>query len=166
MVLISKTALDEDQRRQIYAMFANKASTKAIAAKTGVDEKAIKAMRTKWKEKRKEERASQVNARDNMGARARACTRAMDLSTTQAQRDAALSGLADLIPVLVNGLGDVDSIEGEHDKAWARATYSKVLFQIYSKLGSWGGLDNPEPEPILTSPVDTWVDRAKEVSDE
>ena len=58
------------------------------------------------------------------------------------------------------------AIKDGKDRAIAETKYAEALIKVYSKLGPWQGLDNPEPEPVLTSPVDTWMDRAKEVSDE
>lgn len=161
----------------IFAMIRAGASTRAIVAQTGVSKSAINSLKAKCKAKDKgtddavviDHTVDQTTTGPTT-PRARAikvdATKSATPSTTSGQTDEAFAGLCSLIDPLLVGMRTSKLIKDGKDRAIAETKYAEALIKVYSKLGSWQGLDNPEPEPVLTSPVDTWMDRAKEASDE
>lgn len=157
----------------IFAMIRAGASTRAIVAQTGVSKSAINSLKAKCKANDKgtddavviDHTVDQTTTGPTT-PRARAIKVDVTRPTTPDQTDEAFAGLCSLIDPLLVGMRTSKLIKDGKDRAIAETKYAEALIKVYSKLGSWQGLDNPEPEPVLTSPVDTWMDRAKEASDE
>lgn len=164
-------AIDDRTRRMIFAMIKAGASTSAIVAKTGVSKSTINNLKAKYMSGEDEgmviDQTSDHTSDQTTKLPTRPRTRAIKREQVKpGQTDEAFAGLCKLIDPLLDGMALTRAIKDGKDRAIAETKYAEALIKVYSKLGSWQGLDNPEPEPVLTSPVDTWVDRAKEVSDE
>lgn len=160
-------AIDDRTRRMIFAMIKAGASTSAIVAKTGVSKSTINNLKAKYTSGEDEGSVIDQTSDQTTKLPTRPRTRAIRREQVKpGQTDEAFAGLCKLIDPLLDGMALTRAIKDGKDRAIAETKYAEALIKVYSKLGSWQGLDNPEPEPILTSPVDTWMDRAKEVSDE
>lgn len=164
-------AIDDRTRKMIFAMLRAGASTSAIVAQTGVSKSTINSLRAKYMPSEERDsvgdQTSDQTTKLPTKPRTRATIREVTkLDQTSDQTDEAFAGLCKLIDPLLDGMALTKAIKDGKDRAIAETKYAEALIKVYSKLGSWQGLDNPEPEPVLTSPVDTWMDRAKEASDE
>lgn len=56
-------------------------------------------------------------------------------------------------------------IADEERREWARIQYLREWRQIVTLLGRWGGLDEPAPEPMATSPLDVFGKEMREYQD-
>lgn len=161
-------ALDDETRKRIYAMFANRASTKTISDKTGVDEKRIKDLRRAWKDRQKKDESScaraQTIAREPAPKCAPVCVRENeDIMDSDVQKKTALEGLFSMIPQLTDGMDRIRNSDMPfRDMAWAETAYAKVLAGVYKQIGAWGGLDIQDPDPIVESPIVEWEKKTTE----
>lgn len=57
------------------------------------------------------------------------------------------------------------SISDEERREWARVQYLREWRQIVTLIGRWGGLDEPAPEPVATSPLDVFGVEMREYQD-
>lgn len=151
----------------IFAMLKAGASTRAIVAQTGVSKSTICNLRAKYMPTSEEGVDSVQTSVQTSKPPSKPHARAIITEPSKSvQTDEAFAGLCRLIDPLLDGMALTRAIKDGKDRAIAETKYAEALIKVYSKLGSWQGLDNPEPEPVLTSPVDTWMNRAKEASDE
>lgn len=162
-------AIDDKTRRMIFAMIKAGASTRAIVAKTGVSKSAINAIKAKMNKQGDDvvsDHTIDHTTTPPTTIHARAIEGGANTPTTPDCNAIAFRGLCALIDPLLSGMRLTKSIKDGKDRAIAEAQYANALIKVYSKIGSWEGLDNPAPPPVLTSPVDEWVGKSREVSDE
>lgn len=164
--------IDDSTRRMIFAMIKAGASTKAIVAKTGVSKSAINALKAKWS-KGQEDVVDCVVADHTVDQtttpttpHARAIKGEATTPTTPDRGELAFSGLCALIDPLLSGMRLAKSIKDGKDRAIAEAQYANALLKVYSKIGSWSGLDNPAPPPVLVSPLEKFGEAMRHYSEE
>lgn len=79
--------------------------------------------------------------------------------------------MVDMIDPLRSQMKASESITDESKRAYVMTLYADKLIKIYTKIGSWSGLDDPAPAVIAESPIDSFLEeglaiiKAKETSD-
>ena len=160
--------IDDDTRRVIFAMIKAGASTKAIVAKTGVSKSAINAIKAKWNKGQNDVVDDHTSDQKTTPTtpHARATEGEATTPTTPDRGELAFSGLCALIDPLLSGMRLAKSIKDGKDRAIAEAQYANALLKVYSKIGSWSGLDNPAPPPVLVSPLEKFGEAMRHYEEE
>ena len=160
--------IDDDTRRVIFAMIKAGASTKAIVAKTGVSKSAINAIKAKWNKGQNDVVDDHTSDQKTTPTtpHARAIEGEATTPTTPDRGELAFSGLCALIDPLLSGMRLTKSIKDGKDRAIAEAQYANALLKVYSKIGSWSGLDNPAPPPVLVSPLEKFGEAMRHYAEE
>lgn len=164
--------IDDHTRRMIFAMIKAGASTKAIVAKTGVSKSAINNLKSKWSKGQEEGPGPVVDDHTSdhtttpTTAHARAIEGGVTKPTTPDHGDMAFGGLCALIDPLLSGMRSTKSIKDGKDRAIAEAQYANTLIKVYSKIGSWSGLDNPTPPPATVSPLEKFGEAMRKYMEE
>ena len=158
--------IDAQTRKMIFAMIRAGASTRAIVAQTGVSKSAINSLKAKCKTKDAgDPLVADHTTTESTTPRARAIkvdvTKPTTESTTPDHTDEAFAGLCNLIDPLLVGMRTSKMIKDGKERAIAETKYAEALIKVYSKLGSWQGLDNPEPPPATTSPLEKFGEAMK-----
>ena len=159
-------AIDDRTRRMIFAMIKAGASTSAIVAKTGVSKSTINNLKAKYTSGEDEgsviDQTSDQTSDQTTKLPTRSRTRATKREQVKpGQTDEAFAGLCKLIDPLLDGMALTRAIKDGKDRAIAETKYAEALIKVYSKLGSWQGLDNPEPPPATTSPLEKFGEAMK-----
>ncbi len=160
--------IDQKVRKTIYAMIDAGASTKAIIEQTGASKTTINRIRA-------ERTKDRTSPDDPPGPTPR--TRTRDGSPTHATHadppthsapltavepvstNLAFAGMCKLIDPLLDEFNACKSIEKTGEKAYAMSIYADKLIKIYSKIGSWTGLDDPAPIVVSESPLDEYLQK-------
>lgn len=151
-------AIDDRTRRMIFAMIKAGASTSAIVAQTGVSKSTICSLRAKYMPIEGESSDGVQTSVQTSKPRTRAINRE---PSKPVRNDEAFEGLCRLIDPLLDGMTMTRAIKDGKDRAIAETKYAEALIKVYSKLGSWQGLDNPEPPPATTSPLEKFGEAMK-----
>lgn len=73
-------------------------------------------------------------------------------------RTETLDGMRALANSLIDKLQHTNEIPDPNTRARIEGQYMKQLQIVYSRIGNWAGLENPEPEPITVSPLNEMLD--------
>lgn len=164
--------LDDDVRKQIYAMFSKNLPTGVIVERTGASKSTIKRMRTQWKERR-----------GPTDAPAHAIKRVEPVEPQGAQPDGpdgptvepddpreemarlARDHLSFVVQRAKEGYLRASLSDDEHDRAWMETQYLKVLHTSAVQLGKWAGLDDaPKAIPAI-NPMERFAEALDEYRD-
>ena len=153
------------------------ASTGAIVEATGASKATVNRLRsqrgsTKGKSKTKTAQP-RLNPRTHAhdGPPTQPAQPTQPVESSELSNSRAYKGMVDMIDPLRSQMKASESITDESKRAYVMTLYADKLIKIYTKIGSWSGLDDPAPAVIAESPIDSFLEeglaiiKAKETSD-
>lgn len=168
--------IDEKVRKMIYTMIDAGASTKAIVECTGASKTTVNRMRSNRPKKRPTTDDPSTHPRTHAHDGSPTHVTQVDPPThpiepEELSSNRAYKGMVDLIDPLRNQFKAAENITDESKRAYVMTMYADKLIKVYTKIGSWSGLDDPAPMVIAESPIDSFLQegfdiiKAKEVTD-
>ena len=147
------------------------ASTRAIVECTGASKTTVNRMRSERPKKRPKSSDPPTHPRtcacDGSPTHATHATHATHVdpptATMPESDNFAFKGMCNLIDPLLEQLNHCKSMTDDGKKAYAMTMYADKLIKIYSKIGTWTGLDDPAPAVIAESPIDSFLMEGFEV---
>lgn len=152
--------IDEKVRRTIFSMMEAGASTRAIAETTGVSEPTIRRIRAQHKpEKALKSAQPALNPRTHPrdGDALNRDQPAQPIERSSVSDNLAFRGMVGLLDPLLEQFDKSKSIQGDSERAYVMTMYTDKLIKIYSKIGTWTGLDDPAPVVATVSPLDDFA---------
>lgn len=138
------------------------ASTRAIVECTGASKTTVNRMRSERPKKRSKSSDPpthlRAHTRDGSPTHVTHVTQVDPPNATMPESDNfAYKGMCDLIDPLCEQMKASEKITDESKRAYVMTTYADKLIKIYTKIGSWSGLDDPAPAVIAESPIDSFL---------
>lgn len=152
--------IDDRVRKTIFAMMDAGASTAAIAEATGVSGATVRRIRAQ-RQPAKALKSAQpsLNPRTHTrdGDALKSAQPAQPIERMPISDNRAFQGMVGLIDPLLDQFKACTSIKKEGERAYVMTMYADKLIKIYSKIGSWTGLDDPAPIVATVSPLDDFA---------
>lgn len=152
--------IDDRVRKTIFAMMDAGASTRAIAEATGVSGATVRRMRAQ-RQPAKALKSAQpsLNPRTHTrdGEALKSAQPAQPIERMPISDNRAFQGMVGLIDPLLDQFHACTSIATQGERAYVMNMYANTLVKIYSKIGTWTGLDDPAPIVATVSPLDDFA---------
>ena len=156
--------IDEKTRRTIFAMLDAGASTKSIMEMTGASKATISRMRTQRKSKHEPVEAFQprsnprAHTRDGSPSQPfQSVETSQSYERPEVSENDSFKGMVKMANFLSEQFEKSKDIEDVGQRACISTMYADKLIKIYSKLGTWTGLDDPAPIIATVSPLDDFA---------
>lgn len=173
--------LDEDIRKQIYAMFSKSLPTSVIVERTGVSKSTVKRLRVSWKDshahasaparvsKKKAQSVEPLEVLSVEPLEAQLVEPVELIGSDDEVRDEmarlARDNLSFVAQRAKEGFLRASLNQDEHDRAWMETQYLKVLQSTAVQLGKWAGLDDVPPAVSAISPIEKFAEELAKYRD-